>query len=127
MERIQGGVEAKANLEDVLYPGWPCLSGFFLMTSSWMGSWTVLPVRYFLHDLVMGRISIMAPGTFRNVGTPVDPILKEHPELQACSGPPLWLSVSQLKLRKNMEPASSRQSPCLAPRDRIFLMENKLS
>ena len=76
MERIQGGVEAKAKLEDVLYPGRPCLSGFFLMTSSWMGSWMDLPVRYFLHDLVMGRISIMAPGTFRNVGTPGRP----HPE-----------------------------------------------
>ena len=55
--RIQGGVEAEANLEGPLYPGRPCLSGFFLMTSSWMGSWMALPVRYFLPDLVMGGIS----------------------------------------------------------------------
>ena len=55
--RIQGGVEAEANLEDPLYPGQPCLSGFFLMTSSWMGSRTALPVQYFLHDLIMGGIS----------------------------------------------------------------------
>ena len=55
--RIQGGVEAEANLESPLYPERPCVSGFFLMTLSWMGSWTALPVRYFLHDLVMGGIS----------------------------------------------------------------------
>ena len=55
--RIQGGVEAEANLEVPLYAERPCVSGFFLMTSSWMGSWTALPVRYFLHDLVMGGIS----------------------------------------------------------------------
>ena len=55
--RIQGGVEAEANLECSLYPEWPCVSGFFLMTLSWMGSWTALHVRYFLHDLIMGRIS----------------------------------------------------------------------
>ena len=55
--RIQGGVEAKANLEGPLYAEQPCVSGFFLMTSSWMGPWTALQVRYFLHDLVMGVIS----------------------------------------------------------------------
>ena len=41
----------------VLYPIRPCLSGFFLMTSSWMGSRTALPAQYFLHDLVMGGTS----------------------------------------------------------------------
>ena len=56
-ERIQGGVEAEANLEGRLYPERPCMSGFFLMTSSWMGSWTALPVRDFPHDLIMGGIS----------------------------------------------------------------------
>ena len=55
--RIQGRVEAKANPEGPLYPEQPCVSGFFLKTSSWMGSWTTLPVRYFLHDLAMGEIS----------------------------------------------------------------------
>ena len=55
--RIQGGVEAEANLEGPLYPERPCVSGVFLMTSSWMGSWMALPVRYFLRDLVMGGIS----------------------------------------------------------------------
>ena len=54
--RIQGGVEARPTWR-VPYPRRPCLSGFFLVTSSWMGSWTALPVRYFLHDLVMGGIS----------------------------------------------------------------------
>ena len=38
----------------VPYPRRPCLSGFFLVTSSWMGSRTALPARYFLHDLVTG-------------------------------------------------------------------------
>ena len=55
--KIQGGVEAEANLEGPLYPELPCMLSFFLMTSSWMGSWMALPVRYFLHDLVMGEIS----------------------------------------------------------------------
>ena len=55
--RIQGGVEAEANLEGPLCPRRPCLSGFFLMASSWMGSWTALPAWYFLHDHVMGGIS----------------------------------------------------------------------
>ena len=55
--RIQGGVEAEPNLEGPLYLERPRVSGFFLMTSSWMGSWMALPVRYFLHDLVMGGIS----------------------------------------------------------------------
>ena len=36
--RIQGGVEAEASLEGPFYSKWPCVSGFFLMTSSWMGS-----------------------------------------------------------------------------------------
>ena len=36
--RIQGGVEAGANLEGPLYPEQPFVSGLFLMTSSWMGS-----------------------------------------------------------------------------------------
>ena len=44
--RIQGGVEAEANLEGPLYPGQPCLSGFFLMTSSWAGSPIVAPGIY---------------------------------------------------------------------------------
>ena len=51
--RIQGGVEAEANLD----PERPCVSGFFLMTSSWMGSWMALRVSFFPHDLVMGGIS----------------------------------------------------------------------
>ena len=46
--RIQGGVEAKANLEGPLYPEWPCMSGFFLMTSSWVGSLTKTPGMYTL-------------------------------------------------------------------------------
>ena len=42
--RIQeGGVEAEANLEGPLYPEWPCVSGFFLMTLSWMGSPIMAP------------------------------------------------------------------------------------
>ena len=41
----------------VPYPRRPCLSGIFLVTSSWMGSRTVLPARYFLHDLVTGGTS----------------------------------------------------------------------
>ena len=39
----------------VPYPRRPCLSGFFLVTSSWMGSQTALPAQYFLHDLITGR------------------------------------------------------------------------
>ena len=41
--RIQCGVEAEANLEDPLYPGQPCLSGIFFMTSSWVGSPIMAP------------------------------------------------------------------------------------
>ena len=41
----------------VPYPRRPCLSGFFLVTSSWMGSRTALPARYFLHELVTGGTS----------------------------------------------------------------------
>ena len=65
--RIQGGVEAEANLEGPLYPERPPVSGFFLMTSSWMGSWAALPVRYFLHDLVMGGISHNGSQQYSNV------------------------------------------------------------
>ena len=54
--RILGGVEAEATWR-VPYPRRPCLSGFFLMTSSWMGSRTALPAWYFLHDLVMDGTS----------------------------------------------------------------------
>ena len=54
--RIQGGVEARPTWR-VPYPRRPCLSGFFLVTSSWMGSRTALPAQYFLHDLVMGGTS----------------------------------------------------------------------
>ena len=42
-ERIQGGVEAEANVEGPLYPEWPCVSGIFFMTSSWMVSPIVGP------------------------------------------------------------------------------------
>ena len=35
--RIQGGVEAEANLEGPLYPERPCVSGLFFMTSTWVG------------------------------------------------------------------------------------------
>ena len=35
----------------------PRLPGFFLMTSPWMGSWTALPARYFLHELITGGTS----------------------------------------------------------------------
>ena len=38
-------VEAEANLEGPLYPGQPYLSGFFLMTSSWVGSPIMAPGR----------------------------------------------------------------------------------
>ena len=41
--RIQGGVEAEANLEGPLYPEWPSVSGFFLMTSSWVEFHTTAP------------------------------------------------------------------------------------
>ena len=40
---IQGGVEARANLEGPSYPERPCLSGIFFMTSSWVGSPTMAP------------------------------------------------------------------------------------
>ena len=43
--RIQGGVEAGANLEGPLYPERPCVSGLFFMTSSWVGSPTMAPSR----------------------------------------------------------------------------------
>ena len=43
--RIQGGVEAEANLEGPLYPGRPCLSGIFYLTSSWVGSPIMAPGR----------------------------------------------------------------------------------
>ena len=45
--RIQGGVEAGANLEGLLYPERPCMSGLFLMTSSWVGSPTMAPGRLY--------------------------------------------------------------------------------
>ena len=41
--RIQGGVEAEANLEGPLYPERPCMSGIFFMTSSWVGSPIMAP------------------------------------------------------------------------------------
>ena len=41
--RIQGWVEAEANLEDPLYPGRPCLSSIFFMTSSWAESPIISP------------------------------------------------------------------------------------
>ena len=56
------------------------------------------------------------------MGIQEDPILKEPPELQSCSCPPLWLRVLHLRLGKAMEAALSRESPWLAPRHRIFLM-----
>ena len=40
---MQGGVEAGANLEGPLCPEQPCVSGLFLMTSSWVGSPTTAP------------------------------------------------------------------------------------
>ena len=43
--RIQGGVEAEANMEGPLYPEWHCVSGLLMMTLSWVGFPTTAPVR----------------------------------------------------------------------------------
>ena len=50
--RIQGGVEAGANLEGPLCPERPCMSGLFLMTLSWVGSPTTAPSTGFFFFLV---------------------------------------------------------------------------
>ena len=59
--RIQGGVEAEANLEGPLYPERPCVPGFSLMTSSWVGSPIMAPGRVAQSRTELKGLSLPAP------------------------------------------------------------------
>ena len=64
--RIQGGVEARANMEGPLYPERPCMSGLFLMTLSWVGSPTVAPGRFYCLQPKMEKLYTVSKNKTRS-------------------------------------------------------------